>query len=200
MSASDFARDLGLVHEAVVTGRKVNAGRRFWASLAHSQEAFALIKPLVQHVAAIEKFKIDITVMPTAGEVGNFCKWLGKDCFNCLNEHDVVKLKLIESVLSWPEEQSKRDELMRLAHVAMPIQIRNRIRSLGIHSAEIVAVAVHPHSVNWESGFWLNDDESLGFDEDQCVEGAILIKAVVKVFDQRKFIMQMRDLHEIEKL
>lgn len=38
---SEFGRDHGLIHEAVVMGRKVGAGREFWKALAHSEELFA---------------------------------------------------------------------------------------------------------------------------------------------------------------
>lgn len=31
----EFGRDLGLVHEVVITGRKLGAGKEFWAKLAH---------------------------------------------------------------------------------------------------------------------------------------------------------------------
>ena len=33
----DFGKDHGLIHEAVVTGRKVGAGQDFWAKLAHDE-------------------------------------------------------------------------------------------------------------------------------------------------------------------
>ena len=37
---SDFGKDLGLVHEAVITGRRVGATERFWSALAHHEEVF----------------------------------------------------------------------------------------------------------------------------------------------------------------
>ena len=37
-SASDFCRDNGLIHEAVVTGRKAGWGAEEWAKLAHDEE------------------------------------------------------------------------------------------------------------------------------------------------------------------
>lgn len=40
-TAVDFGKDLGLVHEAVVTGRKVGAGKDFWSKLAHDESLFA---------------------------------------------------------------------------------------------------------------------------------------------------------------
>ncbi|MFA5714734.1 MAG: hypothetical protein WC998_03255 [Candidatus Paceibacterota bacterium] len=36
----DFGKDEGLIHEAIVTGRKVGAGHRFWAKLAHQERLF----------------------------------------------------------------------------------------------------------------------------------------------------------------
>lgn len=37
---SEFGRDHGVLHEAVVTGRKVGAGRGFWNSLAENKKLF----------------------------------------------------------------------------------------------------------------------------------------------------------------
>jgi hypothetical protein len=36
----EFGKDHGLIHEAVVTGRKVGAGEDFWGKLAHDEELF----------------------------------------------------------------------------------------------------------------------------------------------------------------
>jgi hypothetical protein len=35
-----FGQDLGLMHEALITGRKVGAGREFWSRLAHDEKFF----------------------------------------------------------------------------------------------------------------------------------------------------------------
>ncbi len=40
MNSMSFGKDLGLIHEAMVTGRKVGATRAFWTALAHNEEAF----------------------------------------------------------------------------------------------------------------------------------------------------------------
>ena len=42
-----FGSDHGLVHEAVVTGRKVGAGEEFWATLAHDEAMFRRVVDLV---------------------------------------------------------------------------------------------------------------------------------------------------------
>ncbi len=43
----EFGKDHGLIHEAVVTGRKVGADREFWATLAHNEEKFHEVVELV---------------------------------------------------------------------------------------------------------------------------------------------------------
>lgn len=43
----EFGKDLGVVHEAVVTGRKVGAGKDFWSALAHQEDLFAEVADLV---------------------------------------------------------------------------------------------------------------------------------------------------------
>lgn len=39
----DFGKDEGLLHEAVLTGRKAGAGREFWKTLAHNEPLFRRI-------------------------------------------------------------------------------------------------------------------------------------------------------------
>ncbi len=36
-----FGKDLGLIHEVIVTGRKVGAGKDFWVKLAHDENLFS---------------------------------------------------------------------------------------------------------------------------------------------------------------
>ncbi|MBI4122288.1 MAG: hypothetical protein HY461_03070 [Parcubacteria group bacterium] len=38
---ADFGKDHGVIHEMIVTGRKVGAGRNFYSALAHNEELFA---------------------------------------------------------------------------------------------------------------------------------------------------------------
>ncbi|NCN53103.1 hypothetical protein GW950_01415 [Candidatus Wolfebacteria bacterium] len=44
----EFGRDFCLVKEAVITGRKVGAGKKFWSALAHNQKLFAEVVKYVQ--------------------------------------------------------------------------------------------------------------------------------------------------------
>ena len=45
--ATQFGEDHGLLHEAVVTGRKVGAGKDFWSALAHNEQLFARVVAFV---------------------------------------------------------------------------------------------------------------------------------------------------------
>ena len=53
-SASDFAKDMGLVHEAVVTGRSIGFGREEWAKLAHDKDKFLEVLMLVRGEATLD--------------------------------------------------------------------------------------------------------------------------------------------------
>jgi len=56
--AEVFGKDLGLVHEAVVTGRAVGADRAFWKRLAHNR---ALFQKVVAVVNEKPQFARDMT-------------------------------------------------------------------------------------------------------------------------------------------
>jgi len=45
--SNEFGSDHGLIHEAVVTGRKVGAGQEFWSALAHSDKLFTKVVAFV---------------------------------------------------------------------------------------------------------------------------------------------------------
>ncbi len=56
-SVSEFGKDSGLVHEAVVTGRKVGASQTFWSRLAHNEDLFRrVVKEVMQMVVATQPF------------------------------------------------------------------------------------------------------------------------------------------------
>jgi len=50
----EFGKDLGIVHEAVVTGRKVGADRKFWSILAHDEEKFKQVVKLINNMSIFE--------------------------------------------------------------------------------------------------------------------------------------------------
>lgn len=52
-SASDFGRDHGLIHEAVITGRKAGWGPDEWAKLAHDEEKMRQFRQVLLGHASI---------------------------------------------------------------------------------------------------------------------------------------------------
>ncbi|MFQ5662185.1 MAG: hypothetical protein ACE5F2_02965 [Candidatus Paceibacteria bacterium] len=56
-SASNFGKDFGVVHEAVVTGRKVGADEKFWAKLAHDDNLFSQVMKVAEGLAEINIVK-----------------------------------------------------------------------------------------------------------------------------------------------
>ncbi len=50
----DFGKDYGLIHEAVVTGRKAGAGKEFWAKLAHDSTLFENLVTFVRGAEFVE--------------------------------------------------------------------------------------------------------------------------------------------------
>jgi len=53
ITMSEFGTDHALIHEAVVTGRKVGAGKEFWAALAHNKELFDRVVTLVMSTVRV---------------------------------------------------------------------------------------------------------------------------------------------------
>jgi hypothetical protein len=80
-NAAEFGKDHGLLHEVVVTGRKVGAGQEFWSALAHREDLFARVVAFVVEalrvvftlVAKIERNMDGWTcVQPVDAEPGEF--------------------------------------------------------------------------------------------------------------------------------
>ncbi|MBX4197946.1 hypothetical protein KW782_01280 [Candidatus Parcubacteria bacterium] len=59
-SSSDFGKDMGVVWEAVITGRKAGADKDFWAILAHNEELFRRIVPIVRHVQELQAIGLEL--------------------------------------------------------------------------------------------------------------------------------------------
>ncbi|MFA6604300.1 MAG: hypothetical protein WCT10_05735 [Patescibacteria group bacterium] len=55
MSERDFGKDLGVMHELAVTGRKVGFGARDWGTLAHDQEKLRQVLFFIRNPQAAAK-------------------------------------------------------------------------------------------------------------------------------------------------
>jgi len=65
-----FGQDFGLIHEAIITGKKLGIGRNFWSALAHDPELFSLLADFVvkvkdQREAGLPENTYLITVDPS---------------------------------------------------------------------------------------------------------------------------------------
>lgn len=80
-----FGAEHGLIHEVVVTGRKVGADEDFWKALAHDQKLFGEV---VEHVSGRQTFKVR--------RGGQTRRTVAAEIFASKNMHgvDVVKQKL----------------------------------------------------------------------------------------------------------
>jgi hypothetical protein len=101
--ATQFGEDYGLVHEAIVTGRKVGAGKEFWAGIAHNESLFAKVVAFVVEalrvvftlVADIERNMEGWTCLePAEAELGEFepelQEFLKRD-ENCIVGEEIVR-------------------------------------------------------------------------------------------------------------
>ncbi len=62
-SASDFGRDHGFIHEAVITGRKAGWGADDWAKLAHDESLMREVRKVLLGTASIQSL---VPAQPTA--------------------------------------------------------------------------------------------------------------------------------------
>ena len=72
---AEFGKDIGLIHEVIVTGRKVGAGKEFWSKLAHDEELFVktvefverdgteLVKEVIVSIPLTEAEKTAIAIL-----------------------------------------------------------------------------------------------------------------------------------------
>src|SRR3989344_7808693 len=65
-SASDFGRDHGLIHEAVVTGRRAGWGSDEWARLAHDAGLMRKLRQVLigQAIITVSEHRINLDADP----------------------------------------------------------------------------------------------------------------------------------------
>ena len=117
---SEFGKDFGVVHEAMVTGRKVGADKDFWSKLAHNEALFRRVATFVNNFG---KTKCE---MSTIHEVNlrahnsktDLIAWLFNNLTRGQEERICSMLeKLLEDVieresLAFPKSSNQEDETM----------------------------------------------------------------------------------------
>lgn len=173
-ASAEFGKDLGLMHEAVVTGRKVGAGSEFWAILAHDLERFRLL------VASLYSFK----VWACYHWPFDFGEWLTKQELQIgkpvIFHHTNSTFKVVESLLkreSGRDDQEVTLSLMNFDDIVRPhrgkrgslttieLKIKNSLQKLGYRPA-----LLHEVLSLWEKH---SQDLPVIDDEDIAIIGAM---------------------------
>lgn len=191
-----FGTDFMLVSGAVVTGRKAKAATRFWNALSESPEVFEAIIPIALHVAAITKHGIDITRPISDGEISDFAKWLEEmggmpGCLTCSGKNDskrLIALGILETEEELKDiEANDKDRLRDLAremNQKMPSAVELKLRSYGVHPAEVVALMAKENLMRYDEV-----TESLEIHPENCVPAREVAEAFRKVCAQRRFLV-----------
>lgn len=197
--ASEFGKDLGLVHEMVVTGRKAGATREMYSLFASNQEWFARIAKLCHHLEVIDRLKIELSPI-SAKEAEDLISWvvriIGPDCFLCggigFEKRLVLHLFIPEEVLKQNEdkiaglqnekeiERERYDQLKSYDHAFFK-RMTEELRGVGLHPAELVAFGL----------FALNEDGSLNSSRD-CFDARDFIRTIHQIVARRNLLVQLK--------
>ncbi|MEK7099282.1 MAG: hypothetical protein AAB916_02095 [Patescibacteria group bacterium] len=191
---SDFGKDLGLVHEAVVTGREAGADTAFWAGLAHSKKAFEAVIPLVKHIALMERYNLDLKGIVT-DKTPDLEEWLGVlgvYCVTCFgpNPEDFGRHPL-------PKEAEDRERTRQSHEMRQQffISLCDSIKRMGILPVELCAVLEHwremlPEEREQHFSFpgMRSETDCVAMEGQDCVPRGALVHAVRIIFNQRRYL------------
>ncbi|MFC1757000.1 hypothetical protein ACFLZC_02510 [Patescibacteria group bacterium] len=76
--SEDFGKEVGLVHRAIVTGRKVGAQRDFWIRLAEDEEMFRQVLRVVNNSPTYDIVVDGRRTLDQMIEAGNY-DWVNDD-------------------------------------------------------------------------------------------------------------------------
>ena len=203
-NVSEFGKDLGLIHEALITGRKVGAGSAFFSVLAQNEDWFAKFAKLGNHLAVLQQFKQEPTlVSPEAVEelikqVSSIVDGHGCGCLTCdlRARRPVYHLFVPAEVLEKDAAEraglaeKEAEELLQQQEDSYPKYFFNNIigdglKKMGIHPAELARLS--------KSGLRCNENGWVEAGGCTTVEGfAAALKLVVL---QRSLLSAMKQLN-----
>lgn len=201
---SEFGKDLGLIHEALITGRKVGAGSAFFSVLAQNEDWFAKFAELGNHLAVLQQFKQELTIVSTEAaeelikQVSTIVDGHGCGCITCDQRarrpvyHLFVPAEVLEKDKAKRAGLSdkKAEELLQHQEDSYPKYFFNNIigdglRKMGIHPAELARIS--------KSGLCCNENGWVQAGGCTTVEGfATVLKRVIL---QRNVLHSMRQLN-----
>lgn len=138
----EFGREHGLIHEAVITGRKVGAGKNFWKKLAHDQGLFQKTVAFVHRGGHSE---------PASQVLARHI--LGQE--NLWGPEDWIKLgysdKLFKKVpdIPWTPEELEEVKNTHFLHLGM--------ETLPDGKTPLTAMALHEQKLSGLPPVWLAD-------------------------------------------
>ena len=200
MSANneEFGKDLCLMGEVVITGRKVGMSKTAWAFLAHNETEFSMLAPLMEHWAVIkqnnaevkpvspedaEKLIQTVVTIAEAGSCG--CLQCGSTKERRHLHYQYVPVEILtkdyEDRQQFVGDEAAFDRVYRSQEEEYPKYlynnlIVNKLKEIGIHPAELARYS--QFSCN-EKG-WLTLD--------WCCSGHDFSKAIRKIVRQRNIL------------
>ncbi|HBM45377.1 MAG: hypothetical protein UT05_C0011G0021 [Parcubacteria group bacterium GW2011_GWF2_38_76] len=136
----EFGKDNGLIHEAVITGRKVGAGREFWSKLAHNEELF---KKVVSFTMGID-INSDLEISPLEAIRIMGKNYLGPECWSSLGIFATDKERdYFHSAVPFSREELEtcKDTHILVAICSVSIlDIREKVLELGERNYKMIGV------------------------------------------------------------
>lgn len=204
MSANneDFGKDLGLMSEVVVTGRKVGMSKTAWAFLAHNETEFSILAPLMEHWAVIKQNNAEVKAVSLEDAekliqtVVTIAEADSCGCLHCgntqkrrhlhhlyvpaeilANDADerhqyIVAGGLSEDTIE-PVYRSQEEEYPKYLYNNL---IANGLREIGIHPAELARYSQ------------FNSNEKGWLTLDWCCSGNEFSEAIRKIVRQRNIL------------
>lgn len=206
MRTENFGKDLGLMHEVVLTGRQVGMGTVEYAFLAQSKEWFAKVANLCRHLAVIERHQIAIeTVDNEKAEklIAGVATIVNADSSGCItcgwnNRWSVASMFVPEDILEKHAtalkqvERSGRESLLwrqiREYQEYFCRWICDCLEEIGLHPAELSCFLDVFVFVSTD------DSQELKLSEQGCETADRFGEAIRQLVAQRKILSQMNSI------
>jgi hypothetical protein len=185
----EFGSELGLVHEAVITGRKVNAGTRFWNALAESENTFRMMVSVTQHAALLEQHGIAPNTIPSESDITEFASWIMRLFHGCTCQgpqlEDYAELNILPEGFASKGKEDQDRILGMLREDAFEQVLKIAAQKLAAMSMDISELRML--GVNFGNG--------------PCFSQKKLAEALLRIREERIVIAKLSELaaHPFEK-
>jgi hypothetical protein len=181
--SNDFGKDLGLIHEAVITSRKAGVDRPFWNALAMSEKTCGLIAPLAIHATLVEEVGIDIASIPSEEALREFAEWLQKatgGCAGCLP----IQADLTLLGITGNRQNAAKKEIEDEARKRLIAVINKKMEWFGISLAEL-SMFMGEH--DWQGRI-------IHFEGNLCLKPEFLLRCLLTIRAQRQALLVLASI------